>query len=328
MIGLVVAHHHDNFDFIEEWRDEIVSNDVIVYICYDRDIEVPTIPIWLKDKVKVFTRKDIADDLKTKSWIIPFGTSAIKSYGFYKAWQDKCSYIITVDNDCFPDRSSGYFIKGHVEKLQKKVTLDWVKSTTDAFLLYKSRGFPYKIREQSDVYVNHGLWSKIPDLDAAQMLMMPNLRTQPTYDSIVIPRYNFYPMCGMNLAFKPEVAPLMYFGLFGEKYGFDQFDDIWAGVFSKKVMDYFSWAVTSGYPSVEHRKQSNAFLNFRKQAGGLELNENLWKEVQKIQLTKDNPVDCYQEILDKLDYKVIGNDWYFKKCISATTNWLNLFRNE
>lgn len=326
---VVVPHHLKTLEFLNEWKTEFASDDVHIIIVEDKPHRVSTLEDWMyHQKITIYTHADIDKELGKNSWIIPYGTSAIRSYGLYKAWQRKPDMIVTLDNDCFPDIKYNYpyYLSGHWRKLQEPATLDWVRSSSESWLELHSRGFPYLNRNKSKVYVNHGLWSNIPDLDAASMLLHPDLRTSPVHsnESIVIPRFNFYPMCGMNLAFRPEVTPLMYFGLFGEEYGFDQFDDIWAGVFSKKVMDHLSWAVRSGYPSVEHRKQSDAFTNFRKQAGGMSRNEILWQAVQNVKLTADNPIDCYKELAEG----IITDDKYFIKMKKAMLIWLKLFNEK
>ena len=279
-IGIVIPHHLATLDFLEEWREEFSKRDVFLYIIEDKDNRETSVPEWLNN-FTIITHRDIKDCLDKKSWIIPFKTSAIRSFGYYMAWADNCDYILTLDNDCYPENEN-YWILGHIENLQSKVTLDWVSSLPDSDL--ETRGFPYMIRDKSPIGVSHGLWSNVPDFDGIDMLKYPEKRFKAELKSKLIPRYSFYPMCGMNLAFTREMAPLMYFGLQGPSWGFDQYDDIFGGIFSKKVMDHLGYGVISGYPSVEHRKQSNAFINLKKQVPGLLLNEHLWKEVQKIKL--------------------------------------------
>ena len=323
-IGIIIPHHLPTLDFLNEWREEFSRNDTYLYIVEDKDKRETTVPEWLNN-FTIYTHKDIKEDLGKNSWIIPFKTSACRSYGYYKAWQDKCDYIFTLDNDCYPERSP-YWIRGHLENLNKKVTLGWESAIPN--IDFYTRGFPYLIREKSSVMLSHGLWSNVPDLDGIDMLKNPDLRFRESYGSKVIPKNNYYSMCGMNLAWRSEITPLMYFGLFGPSWGFDQFDDIWAGIFSKKVLDHLNYGVTSGYPSVEHRKQSNAFINLEKQAPGLMLNEELWQMIDEVKLTKDNPIDCYKELLDKIHIVTKTNKTdYLLKYIEATKIWLDLFES-
>ncbi len=321
-IGIVIPHHLATLDFLEEWREEFSKRDVFLYIIEDKDNRETSVPEWLNN-FTIITHRDIKDCLDKKSWIIPFKTSAIRSFGYYMAWADNCDYILTLDNDCYPENEN-YWILGHIENLQSKVTLDWVSSLPDSDL--ETRGFPYMIRDKSPIGVSHGLWSNVPDFDGIDMLKYPEKRFKAELKSKLIPRYSFYPMCGMNLAFTREMAPLMYFGLQGPSWGFDQYDDIFGGIFSKKVMDHLGYGVISGYPSVEHRKQSNAFINLKKQVPGLLLNEHLWKEVQKIKLTKKTPVECYIELAQKLPNTVEGDvDGWLLKQKEAMLIWAKLF---
>jgi len=320
-IGLVIPHHLPTLDFLNEWN-ELRRYDLKLYIVEDKDKRETSTPENLTNFV-IYTHKDIKEDLGKDSWIIPFNTSAIRSYGYYKAWKDGCDYIFTLDNDCYPEEEK-YWIEGHLENLNRLVTLDWESSVPDSKL--ETRGFPYLIRDKSPVGVSHGLWSNVPDFDGVDMLKKPNWRFRRETETKVIPRYSFYPMCGMNLAFIRDMAPLMYFGLQGPSWGFDQYDDIFGGIFSKKVMDHLGYGVISGYPSVEHRKQSNAFINLKKQAPGLLLNEHLWKEVQKIKLTKKTPVDCYIELAQKLPKTIEGDvDGWLLKQKEAMLVWAKLF---
>ena len=284
----------------------------------------------------IYDHDDIKKDLGKDAWIIPTQSSACRSYGYYKAWQMQATHIYTLDNDCYPDGSE--FIRGHTKNLERQVTLDWV-SSTNAFDY--TRGFPYEIRDTSPVGVSHGLWSNVPDLDAATSLHNPNVRFAASQynDYLVIPRNNFYPMCGMNLAWRPELTPIMYFGIFGPDWGFDQYDDIWAGVLAKKVCDHLGIAHVSGYPSVEHRKQSNVYINLQKQAPGLQMNENFWKEVQAIQLNTLHPselvdpnysarfvAEFYRELINKLPDVIEGEPpGYTKKFKEAALIWVDLF---
>ena len=319
---IVIPNHLPHLNFLDEWRDQLWNTEIIVV----QDIGAkPSRPE--KDNyqnITIYDHKDIKKDLGKNDWIIPTQSSACRSYGYYKAWQRGAQYVLTLDNDCYPDGSN--FIGGHVRNLDGRTVLGWYPSN-DKFIY--TRGFPYEIREQSPVGVSHGLWSNIPDLDAATSLHNPYLRFEPTYDfeTIVIPQHNFYPMCGMNLAWRTELTPIMYFGIFGPDWGFDQYDDIWAGVFSKKVCDHLGYAHVSGYPSVEHRKQSNVYTNLKKQAPGLEMNENFWKEVQKIQLTSMTPVEAYRELITKLPNVIEGEPTgYTKKFKEAALIWINLFK--
>lgn len=314
---VVVPNHLPHLDFLKEWPELQQHQLIIVQDIGDK----PNIPDGF-DNVMIYDHDDIDDDLGENSWIIPSRTSACRSYGYYKAWQMKPDSIITLDNDCYPDGT--HFISGHTRLLNTKGELGWVNTMDEHF----ARGFPYLIRGKSETMLNHGLWSNVPDLDGPTMLHYPDFRLKPASRSIEVPIHNFFPMCGMNLSWKTDLTPAMYFGLFGPDYGFDQYDDIWAGVLVKKVLDHLGYAARSGYPSVEHRKQSNAFTNTKKQAPALAMNEHFWEHVRDIPLSKYTIIDSYTELIEKLPDSIQDDvpEWLpkFKK---AALIWASLFRS-
>ena len=78
--------------------------------------------------------RQIDDDLPAP-WIISRGDSAIRSYGFWKAWSIGADYIFTLDDDCFPvDRDH---VTRHLDNLE--ATPAW-HSTVDGL---RVRGLPY-----------------------------------------------------------------------------------------------------------------------------------------------------------------------------------------
>ena len=314
---VVIPNHLPHLNFLKEW-DELKNAELIIVQDIGDKVEIPK-----GFYGRVYDHDDVYSDLEDDSWIIPSQSSACRSYGYYKAWQLNPDYIFTLDNDCYPDGSS--FLNGHIENLKGHTTLGFVTSTPQYEF---TRGFPYGIRDKNPIALSHGLWSNVPDLDAATSLHNPDLRFIPSYEDerYVIPQYNYYPLCGMNLAWRAGLTPALYFGIFGPDWGFDQYDDIWAGFLSKKVMDHLGLAVMTGYPSVEHRKQSNVFVNLKKQAPGLAMNEVFWKIIRDIPLYSDNVVDAYRELIENLPNTVenepLGYTLQFKK---ACLTWISLF---
>lgn len=243
---------------------------------------------------------DIDADLGDNSWIIPRHTSAIKSYGFLKA---KGDITWTLDDDCFPvDGMHGYISAFERIMESKRSESEWF-NTIPLPHIYP-RGFPYDIRHDKTVMVHHGLWSNIPDLDGITALKMPEFRLNPAWHIDTVPYGKMFPMCGMNLAFKPEMLPAMYFQLQGhawtpdgstlQKLPFDRFDDIWAGLFVKKIVDHMGYVVTSGYPSIMHTKESDPQMRVEKEAPGIEVHERLWGYMDQVVLRGCSTVaECY-----------------------------------
>lgn len=180
-------------------------------------------------------------------------------------------YIITLDDDVLP---VGDTIQDHIDALNMRVPVSWI-TTGDKY----TRGFPYCVREEAEVVLSHGVWNGVKDWDAPTQLVMGN--PDMNFYKGSIPKGVYYPMCGMNIAFKRKLLPYMYYAPMGYRVGMDRFADIWCGIESKRVIDKNGWAVVTGYASVQHDRASNVFKNLQKEAKGLELNETYWKGEEK-----------------------------------------------
>ena len=108
----------------------------------------------------------------------------------------------------------------------------------------------------------------------------------------------------------------------GKSWGFDRYDDIWAGLFSKKVMDHLNLGVISGSPFINHKKASITKHNHIKELNGMKVNEYLWKAVAEVKLTKSSPKACYIELAQNIKFP---KGAYFKKLKEAMIIWANLF---
>ena len=234
--------------------------------------------------------------------------------------------IVTLDDDCFPVPGHN-LIEQHARNLDLTTPARWTNTNPDVRHMY-TRGMPYLNRTEFKVMLSHGIWTNVLDHDGPTHLQHLQFKSTFAENFLqIIPKDAYYPMCSMNIAFNREVIPLLYFPLMGEntkgeKWGYDRFDDIWAGIFSKKIMDHLGYSVTNGSPFVEHRKASDPFNNLIKEAKGIKTNEEVWKAVDKVKLTKKTPVSCYRELVNKADFP---KEEYFEKMKQAILLWLDLF---
>lgn len=273
-----------------------------------------------------FSWQDIDKDLGKDNWIISRKNAGIRNYGFWKANQMGADVIITLDDDCYPAENN--FVEKHLDNLNFKTAEDWFPTYPDPEWIY-TRGFPYSVRNGLPVVVSHGLWSGALDLDAKVESKLPKLLNKKPYPPIrqIIPFNYFYPMCSMNLAFKKEITPLMFFPMMGSDpqgngWKYNRYDDIWAGIFSKKIMDHLGMGVINGSPFVEHKKASKPSTNLKKELAGLKINEILWERVKKVKLTRNTPKDCYVELAKEIRFPKKS---YFQKLRKAMIIWANLF---
>lgn len=298
--------------FLEAWGAQF--SDAHLIVVEDNPTKTFSLPY---PNLTHYSWEDIERTLGKDAWIIPRRTDCIRSFGYFMAYQEQPDMIVTLDDDCYPEDEN--FLEKHWKRLQEGgSSVAWCE-TGDGVV---SRGVPYFNQERKlECVINHGMWNNVPDYDAPTQLLQKRYPREFSWTNRTIPVGMYFPMCGMNLAFRAKVVPALYFLLMGKDYEFDRFGDIWAGIFVKKICDHLGHCINSGEPAVRHERASNVWANLRKEAPGLEVNEVLWREIDSIVLTKTNFKDCYKELANNL--KLDGNYW--QKLKRAMNIWADFF---
>jgi hypothetical protein len=215
-------------------------------------------------------------ELETATYPFIYNRSdCVRNLGFLTALQHTNPDIyISLDDDVTPH---GDTIRCHVDVLSRRVSLDWMNTGTN----YRMRGLPYML-PQYPVLLSHGTWAGVPDFDAVQQLQYPDVRDINTPD-VLVPRGVFFPVCAMNMAFHKSLLPWIYQAPMGRKLEqdglppIDRFADIWGGIIAKHAIDnILGGAAWTGGAQVYHKRASDVFTNLRKEALGMELNEDVW----------------------------------------------------
>lgn len=322
-VAVVIPTIRD-LDFLKAWGREF--EDCIGIIIEDRREKTVKVPKRAFRQIYHYSWEDIEKELKESSWIIPRKNAGIRNYGFLKAYELGTDTIITLDDDCYPVKNQ-VFLNEHLENLEMKSPHSWIPTYPHREHVF-TRGFPYRVRDSSEVVISHGIWRNILDHDAQTQLKNPNLSIPASFPFVqFIPRGYFYPMCSMNLAFKTKIAPIMYFPPMGSDdqgraWGFDRFDDIWAGIFSKKILDHIGYAVVNGSPFVDHKRASNVYENLKKEKSGIAVNENLFESVSRVNLKSATLRESYVELARKVDFPKTR---YFEKLKTAMKIWAGLY---
>ncbi len=298
-------------DFLSAWQSEF--KDLTVIVVEDNPQKTFNIKHY---NVLHYCWLDIDNELGENSWIIPRRTDCVRSFGYYKAYKLGADIIITLDDDCYP--VNGNFVKTHINRLTTGNENAWVSSLENLI----PRGVPYyNLNRINECVLNHGLWEGIADYDAITQLTIERQKNEPVWIDKTIPVGKYFPMCGMNISWKRELTPAMYFLLMGRDYEFDRFGDIWCGIISKKIIDHLGYAVNSGSPAILHKRASNVWQNLKKELPGLPVNEEFWTVVDNIKITSDSFKGCYLEIAENLEME--GEYW--AKLKTAMKIWANLF---
>lgn len=207
-------------------------------------------------------------------------TDACRNLGFYVAKREIDPDIyISLDDDVLPIEGTDP-IQNHINALNQTVQLDWQNTSTT----HRMRGLPYNLPEYP-VWLSHGVWKGVPDLDAIQQLQHPEMKDVDC-PKMTIPAGVCFPLCAMNFAFRKELLPWAYQAPMGRKLAedglpvYDRFADIWSGLVMKYAIDLYKAAAVTGFSTIYHSRASNVYTNLKKEAVGMEVNENIWKKIE------------------------------------------------
>jgi hypothetical protein len=234
--------------------------------------------------------------------VIPERAHAETSFGFLVAYEEGADFIIELDDDVFMKG----LIEGHRSNLFEE-TGETVSSrsrwynTLDAIALsergsFFPRGHPYSPETRVEDYkwsktsskcvLNMGHWVDNPDFDALTILYYGGLDgrcrikgTKLKRDKVIVGKGTYFAVCSMNAAFVPKVLPAFY-QLYMNTMGIDRFDDIWSGIFLKRVADHLGDKVCLGTPvGVHDKRPRSVFKDLKKEMDGMVMNETVWQMI-------------------------------------------------
>lgn len=251
-------------------------------------------------KIKVITPWHNAEQLKTflSAWGIEHDDSRIilqqdtskegcartKNRGMIAAMDSGADAAIILDDDCFPgvNMTLQDLIDRHEAALapQPVTMFDIVTNPP-------SRGTPYFNRSITmPVAASMGFWTHIGDYDAPGQLVHGATTPMEFHRKAYFGRY--FPLCGMNLAFRLEEWPWCQF------VDVPRFDDIWQGFLWQKKAYADGKCFNLNGPLVRHSRQSNVWQNLRDESISMERNETIWQEIHAL------PLDEYGKMLSIL----------------------------
>jgi len=262
--------------FLPAWDHLFTKHEVYLFAVADGENPIVQ-PYFYNSSGKYVA--DMVDFTNTELEPIYNFTDACRNLGFYVAKREIDPDIyISLDDDVLPIEGTDP-IQEHIDALNMSVQLDWQNTS----VTHRMRGLPYNLPEYP-VWLSHGVWKGVPDLDAIQQLQHPEMKDVDC-PKITIPRGVYFPLCAMNFAFRKELLPWAYQAPMGRKLAddglpvYDRFADIWSGLVMKHAIDLYQAAAVTGFSTIYHSRASNVYTNLKKEAIGMEVNENIWKKI-------------------------------------------------
>jgi len=137
-----------------------------------------------------------------------------------------------------------------------------------------SRGTPYsELTVNLPVAASMGFWTEIGDYCAVRQLAFDGapmtFKREPIF-------WRYFPLCGMNLAFRPaDWMPWCRF------IDVPRYDDIWMGWLWQRKAYESGYCFNLNGPLVHHSRKSNVWSNLEHEALYLKENETLWREIHE-----------------------------------------------
>jgi len=276
-------------------------------------------------------RERFGSSYKEKLAVIPERCHAETSFGFLLAVEEQPDIVIEIDDDVFPVKGQN-LIELHLRNLSESdgemVTAKsaWYNTleALDLEGMYATvfpRGHPYHVDARSGGYtfsqirkatvLNMGHWIGNLDLDAPTLLYHGGLDGRCGITAkglkrqkVIVGPGTFFAVCSMNTAFTTKVVPAFY-QLYMNYEGVDRFDDIWSGIFLKKVADSLGDSMSLGVPLVRHDKRSrNVFKDLRSELEGIIMNETLWRIVQDLELEGSDYYSAYASLTEGVGRRI------------------------
>jgi len=314
--NIVVPTIRDNSffaTFLRNWRADFAGCHLIVI----EDRKNKQLNSILKDEstkngytYELYDWRDIDKDLGKDSWIISRRTDTVRDYGYLMAYRNKPLFIATLDDDLCPAERGK-----HIQQFYN-ILFTEVEQEAKYFSTMNNGMLPRgKLTgAKNKVGVAHGAWLNVPDFDAkTQIQETSSFVAGPTdYYNGIVPKGCFYSMCGMNLAWRPELTKFMYFPLMGAYTGnpIDRCGDIWAGYYSKYMCDLDDTLHHTGEPYCVHTRASNPWSNLKKEYREDVLGREFIKvlvydgvpEIEKEYFNKlIDAYDTWERIIDEID---------------------------
>jgi hypothetical protein len=320
---VVPTNRPDRFvNFMRQWAYIFAKHEVVLIVVADMDTHDPDI-LHAANRVGeclVVNRTDFSE----VSLAVPFGTDMIRSGGFKMAKDIGADYILSLDDDVYPQNGVDIFTRYERVFDAGAVVSPYLSVGALTNSPYQMRGFPYSDREPQKVMVQYGGWHDVLDFDALTQLWGQGTHAMgDLFESVVMPVPLGTPVttCAMNFAFRAEATLAMWqFPLLDGR--FNRMGDMWSGLIQKRVCDALGQAmVINGKASVFHTRASDPHLNYAKEVTSMGFSDEVWNWTE----IKGSPLSigsAWTSAISSLALKLLLNDaGYSMHLVKAADQW-------
>lgn len=324
-IALVIPTIREDqaLEFLSAWQDQLKEAQVKTYLVEDNAEKTFKIHAENYYQLEHLCWGDAPQALLD---CIHVKSPGCRQIGFWKAYQEGCEIIVTLDDDVRPIQEEPNLFQAFYSILTQGLPV-WV----DPLLNYRSRGYPVENVGRIPVSFHIGSFLGVPDVDGETQLQYEKKfeRHPPQYipRPTLVPYGQLIPVNGGICGWRRELTPFIHYTLWHQELGYRRFDDIWMGVLLKKWMDLCQLKMSYGTTLVQHIRASDAQKNFGYEVEGKKWNEVFWQilneALQKSQISgSQEPERIFKELCECL--KSIDNEWA-KKEAQAMLQWYSLF---
>jgi hypothetical protein len=203
------------------------------------------------------------------------GGSITKNRAIRAAVDCGSEVVVVLDDDCYPStpgQTLPEFCQQHIEALSPQ-PVRMFEVVTDP----PSRGTPYDTLDvKMPVAASMGFWTGVGDYCGPRQLAFGATHPMTFSRKTIFGRY--FPLCGMNYAFRPRGwHPWFYL-----VEGVGRFDDIWMGFLWQHEAYRKHYCFNLAGPMVHHVRQSNVWKNLQDETRMLKDNETVWASLEAI----------------------------------------------
>lgn len=200
------------------------------------------------------------------------GGAVTKNRAMREAIDSGAEIVVSLDDDCYPEIPGGSlesFCHEHIKALEP-TPVEMFETVTSP----PSRGTPYRdLYMVMPVAASMGFWKINGDYCAVRQLAYGENTPMEFHRKAIFGKY--FPLCGMNYAFRPrDWIPWCFM-----MEGVGRFDDIWMGFLWQKEAYRRGHCFNLAGPMVNHVRQSNMWKNLMNESQRLLDNETAWKRV-------------------------------------------------